>query len=98
MRRAFRCLAAAVLSVVGAVAGARAFPADAPPFPAGESTQQLEGLKCTIEMPVGFDVALEHSLVVILHGNGGSDDGMARSLMHLCKEDFVVLAPKSRGL
>lgn len=72
--------------------------AQAAPFPAGESTQQLEGLKCTLEMPGGFDVAKEHSLVVILHGNGGTDDGMARSLMHLCKEDFVVLAPKSTGM
>jgi poly(3-hydroxybutyrate) depolymerase len=49
-------------------------------------------------MPAGFDVAKEHSLVVVLHGNGGTDDGMARSLMHLCKKDFVVLAPKSTGL
>ncbi|MBM4013523.1 MAG: hypothetical protein FJ293_00960 [Planctomycetes bacterium] len=70
----------------------------AAPFPAGESTQQLEGLKCTLVMPGGFDAAKERSLVVILHGNGGSDDGMARSLLHLCKEDFVVLAPKSTGL
>jgi predicted esterase len=72
--------------------------AQAAPFPAGESTQQLEGLKCTLEMPSGFDVAKEHSLIVILHGNGGTDDGMARSLMHLCKDDFVVLAPKSTGV
>ena len=73
-------------------------PQEAAPFPAGESTQKLEGLKCTVEMPSGFDVAKEHSLVLILHGNGGSDDGMARSLMHLCKDDVVVVAPKSTGL
>lgn len=77
---------------------ARAFAQEAAPFPTGESTQQLEGLKCTVEMPAGFDVAKEHALVVILHGNGGTDDGMARSLMHLCKDDFVVVAPKSTGL
>lgn len=94
MRPAFRCLLVAVVAAVG-LAAPYAFPQDAPPFPAGESTQQLEGLKCTVEMPDAFDVAKEHSLVVILHGAGGSDDGMARSLMHLCKDDFVILAPKS---
>lgn len=98
MRRALRLAGTAVLAAGALFAGVRAFPQDAPPFPAGESTQQLEGLRCTIEMPEGFDAAKEHSLVVILHGNGGSDDGMARSLMHLCKDDFVVLAPKSRGI
>lgn len=77
---------------------ARAAAQTVAPFPAGESTQQLEGLRCTVEMPSGFDPAQEHSLVVMLHGNGGTDDGMARTLLHLCKEDFVVLAPKSTGL
>jgi poly(3-hydroxybutyrate) depolymerase len=89
-----RRLLAVLIAVLPAV---RAFPQAAAPFPAGESTQKLEGLKCTVEMPAGFDVAKEHSLVVILHGFGGTDDGMARSLMHLCKEDFVVVAPKSSG-
>jgi poly(3-hydroxybutyrate) depolymerase len=83
--------------LIATLAGARAFAQAAPPFPAGESTQKIEGLHCTVEMPAGFDVAKEHSLVVILHGYGGTDDGMARSLMHLCKEDFVVVAPKSTG-
>jgi len=83
--------------LIALLPSARAFPQAVAPFPAGESTQKLEGLKCTVEMPAGFDVAKEHSLVVILHGFGGTDDGMARSLMHLCKEDFVVVAPKSTG-
>ena len=31
--------------------------ADAPPFPAGMSSQTLEGLKVAISMPADFDVA-----------------------------------------
>ncbi len=95
MRPTLRRLLAVLLA---ALPGAREFPQEAAPFPAGESTQKLEGLKCTVEMPRGFDIAKEHSLVVILHGNGGTDDGMARALMHICKDDFVVVAPKSTGL
>lgn len=90
-----RRLLAAVLALLPP---ARALAQEAAPFPAGESTQQFEGMKCTVEMPAGFDVAKEHALVVILHGNGGTDDGMARSLMHLCKDDFIVVAPTSTGL
>ncbi len=86
-----------LLSLLVAWTVAAAPSPQAAPFPAGESRQQLEGLRCTVVMPSAFDVAKEHSLVVILHGNGGSDDGMARSLMHLCKRDFVVVAPKSTG-
>ncbi len=84
--------------VLGAQAGARGPSQASAPFPAGESTQALEGLNWTVEMPSGFDVAKEHSLVVMLHGNGGTSEGMARALLHLCKEDFVVVAPKSTGL
>lgn len=95
-----RLIPASALLVVALVIALPAAPAasqDAAPFPAGESTQQLEGLKCTVEMPDSFDPAKERSLLVILHGAGGSDDGMARSMMHMTKDDFVVLAPKSKG-
>jgi predicted esterase len=89
MRRAV-ALTAALLAAAAALA-------EDPPFPAGVSAQELEGLKCTVVMPDEFDVAKERSLVVILHGAGGTDTGMAHSLAHLAKEDFVVLAPKSAG-
>lgn len=83
-------------SVVLALAAASS-PADDPPFPAGTSSQTLEGLKCSIVMPDAFDAAKEHSMIVILHGAGGTETGMAGSLMELAKQDFVVVAPKSKG-
>lgn len=92
-----RLASALLVAPLVALSVAGAPPQQAAPFPAGESKQTLEGLSCTIEMPSGFDVAKEHSLVVILHGQGGTDDGMARSLTHLLKDDVVVLAPKSTG-
>src|SRR6185503_8655770 len=91
-------LALVLASVAIALAAAPAAPEDAPPFPAGTSSQTLEGLQCSIVMPNGFDVAKEHSLVVVLHGNGGNETGMAGGLQHLAKEDFVVCAPKSHGV
>lgn len=93
-KRLFLPLLAAAALVVAA---APAAPQDAAPFPAGESKQQLGGIGWTIEMPETWDPAAEHSLLVILHGAGGSDDGMARSMMHMTKEGFVVAAPKSKG-
>ena len=74
---------------------AGAAPAEEPVFPAGTSSQTLEGLRCSIVMPEGFDPAKEHSLLVILHGAGGTETGMAGSLADLAARDFVVLAPKS---
>src|SRR5690349_9720069 len=87
-------LAFASLALVPAAAA----PEDAPLFPAGTSSQTLEGLQRSIVMPNDFDVAKEHSLIVILHGNGGSETGMAGGLQHLAKDDFVVCAPKSHGI
>ena len=74
---------------------AGAAPVEEPVFPAGTSSQTLEGLRCSIVMPEGFDPAKEHSLLVILHGAGGTETGMAGSLADLAARDFVVLAPKS---
>jgi predicted esterase len=55
----------------------------------------MEGLNVVIEMPEAFDPSKERSMVVILHGAGGTEVGMARSLAHLTKLDYVVVAPKS---
>lgn len=71
--------------------------ADDAPFPAGESSQQLEGLAVSIVMPETFDPAEERSMIVILHGAGGTETGMARSLAFLAKDEFVIVAPKSKG-
>lgn len=85
---------AAAFGLVAATVPA-ALSQEAAPFPAGESSHRLEGLNVMIEMPEAFDVSKEHSMVVILHGAGGSESGMARSLAHLTKLDYVVVAPKS---
>jgi predicted esterase len=90
----FVVLAAAALLLLARAAT----PAEPPPFPGGTSSQTLEGLKCSIVMPTTFDPNKERSLVVVLHGNGGTETGMAASLAHLAEEDFVVCAPKSRAL
>jgi len=48
-------------------------------------------------MPDSFDPAKERSMVVVLHGAGGTETGMAGSLAFLAAEDYVVVAPKSAG-
>ena len=69
--------------------------ADERPFPAGNSSHELEGLRCSVVMPAEFDSSKERSLIVILHGLGGTETGMASALSFLVEKDFVVLAPKS---
>lgn len=94
MRTLLRAVATALLGLVAATPAASQ---DAPPFPAGTSSQTLEGLKVSIVMPDAFDLSKEHSMMVILHGAGGTETGMAGSLAHLAKDDFVVVAPKSKA-
>ena len=91
--RAAAVFAALLLGLLAVRSGAE----DAGPFPAGTSSQKLEGLTCSIVMPPAFDPAKERSLVVILHGAGGTETGMAAALAHLAARDFVVLAPKSKA-
>jgi len=71
--------------------------ADDRPFPAGTSSHEIEGLTWSIVMPEEFDASVERSMVVILHGAGGTETGMANALMFLAKEDYVIVAPKSKG-
>ncbi len=82
------------LAVIPLVASARA---EDQPFPAGTSTHEMHGLQCTMVMPKDYDPAAEHSLVVILHGMGGTGTGMASSIAFTAANGFVVCAPKSRG-
>lgn len=70
---------------------------EASPFPPGMSSQTLEGLQVSIVMPPEFDPSRERSMMVILHGAGGTETGMAGSLQHLAQQEFVVVAPKSKG-
>jgi predicted esterase len=85
------------LLLAGLLAAGGAAADDGPPFPPGTSSQRLEGLRCSIVMPEAFDAAKERSLLVVLHGAGGTETGMAGSLQSLAADDFVVVAPKSAG-
>ena len=65
-----RAPALLLLSLAAAAPGAS--PGE-PPFPPGMSSTTLEGLRCSIVMPAEWDPAKERSLLVILHGAGGSE-------------------------
>ncbi len=67
------------------------------PYPKGNTAQEREGLKFKLVIPDDYDPAKEWSLIVILHGAGGSHDNMALSLTPLVKDGFIVCAPKSPG-
>jgi predicted esterase len=93
MRTAALLLAASLLLPAAAPA------AEEPPFPEGTSSHRLEELTCSVVMPSAEVAAKQgRSLLVILHGNGGSETGMAGSLAHLAADGFTILAPKSRGV
>lgn len=89
--------ATAALALVLALAagGSPAVAVEDPPFPSGTSSQTLEGLRCSVVMPEAFDPAKERSLLVVLHGAGGTETGMAGTMAGMAAEDFVVVAPKS---
>ncbi len=61
----------------------------------GESSHTMHGLSVMLEVPKDYDAEKEYSLVVVLHGNGGTESGMARSLQFLNEKGYIVLAPKS---
>lgn len=66
------------------------------PYPPGQSIQQLEGLKTVLVLPDSIDPEKPASLVVILHGAGGTATGMAGSFAPWAKENYVVCAPKAQ--
>ena len=68
-----------------------------PPYPKGSSEQEREGLKFMLVVPDDYDPAKEWSMIVILHGNGGSHVNMSLSVGPLGKEGFIICAPKSRA-
>jgi predicted esterase len=68
------------------------------PYPAGPSSQSLEGLQTELNLPKDLGAeGKKGSLVVILHGAGGSATGMAGSLANWAQHGYVVCAPKSTG-
>ncbi|MDF1699646.1 MAG: hypothetical protein P1V36_00610 [Planctomycetota bacterium] len=66
-------------------------------YPAGRSTQQIEGLKVELGVPAGLVKDKPASLAVVLHGAGGSATGMAAAMREWVPEHYVVCAPKSSG-
>lgn len=67
------------------------------PFPLGPSSQQVEGLDVELDLPRDLSQEKPASLVVILHGAGGSATGMAGALRTWPSQGYVVCAPKSKG-
>ena len=97
MHSVVRILLSCLLCLLCLTLGASSLLAADPPFPIGESEQTLHGLKCTLVLPKDFDAAKPRSMVVVLHGLGGTATGMARALTFLAEKDFAVVAPKSVG-
>jgi predicted esterase len=67
------------------------------PYPKGSSSQNFAGLKFQLVVPDDYDPGKTWSLVVVLHGAGGTETGMAGTLQPLARDGFVVCAPKSTG-
>jgi hypothetical protein len=68
------------------------------PYPPGESRHTLEGLRTTLLVPEDISAENPASLLVGIHGAGGTARGMAQSLSAWTDAGFVVCAPKSRGI
>ena len=68
------------------------------PYPKGSTEQEREGIKYMLVIPNDYDPAKEWSMIVILHGNGGSHKNMALSVGPLAKDGFIIVAPKSPGI
>jgi predicted esterase len=67
------------------------------PYPPGRSSQQIEGLRVELDLPQDLSSDKPASLVVVLHGAGGTATGMAGALRAWVPEGYVVAAPKSTG-
>jgi predicted esterase len=68
------------------------------PYPSGRSSHSLHGLAVELDLPQTLSREKPASLVVILHGNGGSATGMAGALRGWAAEGYVVCAPKSTDI
>ena len=67
------------------------------PYESGTSTHTLEGLKCVLVVPDELSRKNLASLAIILHGSGGSAEGMAHAMAPCAGLGYIVLAPKSTG-
>ncbi|MCP5065274.1 MAG: hypothetical protein GY946_01800 [bacterium] len=71
--------------------------AEEPAYAPGRSSHEIEGLQVELHLPADLDAAKPASLIVILHGAGGSATGMAGSLRSWVSLGYVICAPKSTG-
>lgn len=91
-------LAAFLVVATIAIAAPAAQPDEAAlPWPDGRSTQQIKGRKVILHLPAGLAQKKGASLVVILHGAGGTAEGMAGALREWPANGYVVCAPKATG-
>ena len=75
--------------------GDRAARADDWPYPPGRSSPVIEGLTVELDLPRELSKDKPASMVVILHGAGGTATGMAGSLREWTGLGYVICAPKS---
>ncbi len=97
MVAALRSLLFALVCAAPLLCGPSSAWSDDLPYPKGESTHDIEGLKTWLHLPAGIAPDQPQSLVIILHGYGGTASGMAGSLRAWANDGYVVCAPKSTG-
>ncbi len=86
-----------VLAVVLSDVGVRAEDTPPSPYPPGPSSQPIEGLQVELVVPRDLETGKKASLIVILHGAGGTATGMAGAFRAWADDGYVVCAPKSVG-
>ncbi len=103
--RTTRGLSLLILSAVLVTQGMRTAhtdePAPKPPwiwtYPAGESTQQIDGLEVTLFVPRRITKTSASSLLVLLHGARARGSRLATYFRYWPRKNFVVCAPQARG-
>lgn len=68
------------------------------PYPPGQSTQNLQGIDTWLVVPAELAAERPASLVVVLHGSGGTASGMAGTLASWADRNYVICAPQAKGM
>ncbi len=84
------------LAVFLSTAAAPRVLADDLPYPPGRSIQNIEERKVVLVLPDALSAESPASLLIILHGAGGTATGMAGSFTPWAKDGYVVCAVKAR--
>lgn len=50
--------------------------------------------KCRVKFPENFQIEKKYSMIIALHGNGGSSDSKIRLADPFIKDDFIFVAPQ----